>query len=323
VKELLAADAAFDPQTAGYLPQITYDQANALCQQIQPALQYVLVALNDPSFMPDIPMPLVLGPRIEYGEQPCPVTHLQGMIGAAREVREWAAGLIAQYTNAVNQVTVPVTVPIPEGITAHIKAPQGRLARADSQLRFGTDFVGQVSQLQATPEMHMQAENSLWEALQNYFLLNQAVAMPELLRPGQPGIQGTQQNLLPRSYHDLRVSPDDLWRVASPSARSELRGTEFGTEEMQEMWQKMGGVLSAGAQQYLEEVDAAVARGNTYVVAAMANCPFEPIYRTRRPLEIGGTSVPAGFEFHWNFHRGHVESAQRFGRTSGWQECME
>jgi hypothetical protein len=169
----------------------------------------------------------------------------------------------------------------------------------------------------------MQAENSLWDALQNYFLLNQAVAMPELLRPGQAGIQSTQQSLLPRSYHDLRISPDDLWRVASPSARAELRGTEFGTEEMQEMWQKMGGVLSVGAQQYLDEVDAAVARGDTYVVAAMANCPFEPIYRTRRPLEIAGTSLPAGYEFHWNFHRGHVESAQRFSRTSSWQECME
>lgn len=108
VKELLAADAAFDPQTAGYLPQITYDQANALCQQIQPALQDTLAALNDPAFVPDIPIPLVLGPRVEYGEQPCPVTHLEGMIAAAREVREWAAGLIAQYSNAVNQTKVPV-----------------------------------------------------------------------------------------------------------------------------------------------------------------------------------------------------------------------
>src|SRR2546422_10717015 len=28
VKELLAADAAYDPGTAGYVPQVTYDQAN-------------------------------------------------------------------------------------------------------------------------------------------------------------------------------------------------------------------------------------------------------------------------------------------------------
>ncbi len=320
VRELLAADAAFDPQTAGYLPQITYDQANALCQQIQPALHYTLAALNDPAFVPDIPMPLVLGPRVEYGEQPCPVTHLQGMIGAAREVRDWAAGLIAQYTNAVNVATVAV----PEEIAAHIRALQGRLAQADSQLRFGTDFAGQVSQGEATPEMHTQAENSLWDALQSYFLLNQAVAMPGLLHPGRLDAINAQQGTAPnRTYHDRRIRPDDLWRVAAPSARSELRGTEFGADEMREMCQKMGGVLSAGAQQYLDEVEAAAARGDAYVVAAMANCPFEPIYRTRRLLNIAGTSVPAGYEFHWNFHRGHVESAQRFGRTNDWQECRE
>ena len=39
VKELLAADAASDPETSGYLPQVTYDQANALCHEIQPNLQ--------------------------------------------------------------------------------------------------------------------------------------------------------------------------------------------------------------------------------------------------------------------------------------------
>ncbi len=319
VKELLAADATFDPQTEGYLPHITYDQANALCQQIQPALHYTLAALNDPAFVPDIPMPLVLGPRVEYGEQPCPVTHLQGMIGAAREVREWAAGLIAQYTNAVNGVTVAV----PEEISTHIKALQGRLAQADSQLRFGTDFAGQVSQGQATPEMHMQAENSLWDALQSYFLLNQAVALPEVLRPGQPFPAVNHQVTAPGFYQDMRISPDDLWRVAAPTARSELRGTEFGTSEMREMWQKMGGILTARVQQYLNEVEAAVARGDAYPIAAMANCPFEPIYRTRRPLDIAGMTVPADDEFHWNFHHDDIEFTQRFGRTGSWQECTE
>jgi hypothetical protein len=226
---------------------------------------------------------------------------------------------MAQYQNAMNQATVPV----PAEITAHITALQGLLAQADSQSRFGTDFAGQVSQGQATPEMHMRAEDYLWEALQNYFLLNQSVAMPELLRPGQPNAIVPGVGIMPRVYRDLRILPDDLWRVAAPSARSELRGTEFGTEEMGEMWQRMGGILSAGAQQYLDEVDAALARGDIYMIAAMANCPFEPIYRTRRPLNTGGTSVPADYEFHWNFHRDQVEFNQRFGRTGSWQECTE
>lgn len=321
VQELLAADAAFDPQTAGYLPPITYDQANALCSQIQPALQYAIAALGDPAYVPDVPMPLVLGPRIENEGRPCPVTHLQGIISATREVREWAAGTLAQYELTVHQITMP----IPAEIAAHLTALQGLLAQADSQWRFGTDFAGQVTQGQATPEMHMQAEDYLWDALQNYFLLNQTIAMSELLRRGQshPTVPGARTDVPATAYRDLRIRPEDLWRYAAPSARSELYGTAFGTQAMGDMWQRMSGILSAGAQQYLDEVAAAAARGDVFMVAAMASCPYEPIYRTRRTLPLVGASVPVDDEFHWNFHTNQVEYTQRFGRTGSWQECMQ
>jgi hypothetical protein len=77
-RELLAASAASAPETAGYLPRVTYDQANALCHEIQPNLQRVIAALNDTAYTPDVALPLMLGPRIELEGQPCPVAHLQG-----------------------------------------------------------------------------------------------------------------------------------------------------------------------------------------------------------------------------------------------------
>lgn len=106
-------------------------------------------------------------------------------------------------------------------------------------------------------------------------------------------------------------------------AEGELRGTEFGKDEMEEMCEKMGGILSAGAQQYLDEVEVVVARGDAKQIAAMTNCPFEPVYRARVPLSLAGAHVPAGHEFHWNFHRGHMESSPRFGRVPDWKECEE
>jgi hypothetical protein len=322
VRELLAADAAFDPETEGYLPQVTYDQANALCHQIQPTLEHAIAALNNPNYIPDVPVPFQLGPRIEAEGAPCPIQHLQGMISAAREIREWAAGLLAQYSNAVSAATVPV----PQAITAHINELQGLLNQADSELRFGTDLVGQVTQSGTTPELHEQAENNLWDGMQHFFLINQIVAIPGAFRQRPINIppQGQPVPSMPRTvYRDRPIRPDDLWRVAAPSARTELRGTEFGTDEMNEMCEKMGGILSAGAQQYLDEVEAAEARGDVQIIAAMANCPFEPLYKALRPLDIAGANVPAGYEFHWNFHRGHMEMAPRFGRTNDWQECQE
>ena len=320
VEQLLAADAAADPGTAGYLPHVTFDQANALCHQIQPHLQQAIAALKDPAYVPEVSFPLQLGPRIEAVGHVCPVPHLQGMIAAAREVREWAAGLIAEYQNAVRQATAAV----PDEITAHVTTLQSRLAQADSQLRFATDLVGQISQGQATAELHEQAENTLWQALEALFLLNQAVAMPELLRVNPATRNRSATASAPRqTYRDQRVHPRDLWRIASPSARAELRGTEFGEEEMQEMCAKMGGILTAGAQQYLDEVEAAVARGDARIIAAMANCPFEPVYRARGPLNIAGAQILADYEFHWNFHLGHIESQPRFNRTPSWKACKE
>jgi hypothetical protein len=326
VRELLAADAAFDPATVGYLPPITYDQCNALCHRIEPDLRHAVAALNNPEFTPDIVLPLPLGPHVEAEDEACPATHLQGMIAAAREVREWAAGLIAQYDMAVSRANVPV----PAEIAAHVVALNALLAEADSALRFGVDLAGQASRGEATAELHEQAEDSLWEALETFFLLNQAVAMPELLRPpvessssGADAPRTGRATRRQRSYRDRRIHPGDLWRIAAPAARVQLQGTKFGGDEMAEMCEKMGGVLSAAAQQYLDEVEAAVTSGDAYMIASMANCPFEPLYRARRQIEIAGATIPAGREFHWNFHRGHIETAPRFGRAQDWMECEE
>ena len=318
VKELLIADAALAPATAGYLPHITYDQANALCVQIEPALQEAISSLSNPAYVPAASLPLQLGPRIENEGRPCPVAHLQGIIAAAEEVREWAAGLAAEYQNAVQKTTIPV----PTAVSAHLADIQRLLARADSQLRFGTDFAGQIMQGEATPEMHMQAENYLWAAMQQLFLLNQAIAMPELLHSGQPGVAETRWGTASNTYHDRRIQPDDLWRIAAPGARSQLQGTGFGSQEMTKMWQRMHGVLPATAQQYLDEAAMAVERDDAYPVAITANCPYEPIYRARRALTLVGTPVEADDEFHWNFHRDNIETTHRFGRTDDWQQCQ-
>jgi hypothetical protein len=318
VQELLAADAAADPATAGYLPRVTYDQANALCHQIQPTLQRAVTALNEPAYVPDLALPLTLGPQIEAEGQMCPLPHLQGMIEAAREMREWAAGLLAQYGNALAHAQH-----VPDEIQAHIQRLHSQLAQAEAQLRFGVDLVGQVSQGQATTELHEEAEKSLWSALQRFFLLNQVIAAPELFQAGTTNARYSSPIAGHKSYHDQRIRPEDLWRLAAPSARSELHGTPFGRREMKELCEKMHQTLTAEAQRYLDETEVALGRGEIAQVAAMANCPFEPLYRTNRPMTIMGVSVPAGHEFHWNFHQNRLESAQRFRRSPEWEECEE
>jgi len=314
VQQLLEADVAFDHITLGYLPPVTYDQANALCHQILPNLQQAIAALHNPQYEPEAPFPLELGPRIEVKGHTCPLPHLAGMLGAAREADNWTAGMVAEYASAVSAAQAPA----PSEITGHVGELRGRLAQAESQLRFAEDLVGQITAGEATPELHEQAEDTLWDALGTFFLLNQAVAMPELLK-ASPAAALAPSGHHP-SYRDRRVRPRDLWRVAAPSARSELLHTTFGESGMEELCAKMGNILPAAAQRYLDEVKVAEARGEVYMVAAMAACPFEPLYRSRRPLDIAGAHIPAGYEFHWDFARGHIETAPRFNQAEKWQE---
>jgi len=342
VHELLAADAAADPSTAGFLPHVTYEQAEVLCTQIQPNLERAVMALNDPNYDPDVMLPMQLGPRIESEGAPCPVAHLQGMIAAAHETRDWAAGLIAQYENALSGVKAPVLA----NITAHIEQLKGKLALADVQLRAGTDLVGQISQGEATSELHEKAEDSLWKAMQGFFLISQTVANPTFLTPKQQ----LRTRMTPRQqYHDMHVSVENLWELlATDSARADMRDQQRPegyrpvldrditgeptpgepvnlAAEMVELHGKMRGVLSAETLQFLDEIQAAVERGDAMRVLSWGECPFDPVYRTKSSLVLVGTRVPAGFEVHWDIHkntyRGAVQYAKRFGRSSSWSEC--
>jgi len=356
VQELLAADAAADPATNGFLPRVTYDQASALAHEMQPNLQRAVAALTDSAYMPDVELPLTLGPRIE-AEGACPATHLEGMLCAAREIREWAAGLIAQYDEAVRTASQAGTA-TPEAITQHIERLHSRLALADSELRFGVDLVGQVTEGEGTPELHEQGEDSIWAALRAYFTLNQAVALPDLLansplemetpllpapdedfdatpetepheahrsrRASDTGKRGAgHPKITQQRYQDREIRPSDLWRVATSSARSDLRGTPFGRDEMKALCERMNGTFSADAQRYLDTVENAEKRGDVIVIGAMSNCPFEPLYRARRPLNLCGAHIPKGHEFHWNYPADHLEQATRFDRVNEWRGSEE
>jgi hypothetical protein len=139
-----------------------------------------------------------------------------------------------------------------------------------------------------------------------------------------------------QQYHDMHVSVENLWELlATDSARADLRDQQrrvipdYGevdlAQEMNELLGNMRGVLSAETLQFLDEMQAAVERGDAIRVASWAECPFDPFYRTRRPLMLAGTRVPEDYEVHWDIHkinyRGEVQYEKRFGRSSSWSEC--
>ena len=349
VRELLKAEEVAHPADADYLSRVVFDQADALCKQIEPSLNNALAALNDPMYIPNIAVPFALGPRIEY--DPCPLSHLQGLINSAREMQRWAAGLFAKYEN-----TMTAASNVPTFVTEDMNTLRGMLAQADFQLNFGTDLVGQVTPHDTTFELRKQAEDALWNAMQGYFFINQVVADPALLQSKQPlpnvptlttpGMAATTPGMAssPQQYLDRRVSVDDLWNLlASISARSDYYQQQaLGVNpyrdsapseivdlalEMEELHNKLHGVLPATAFQFLDEIKAAAARGDVEVITSWAECPYDPIYRANTDLVLVGERVPRGYEFHYNVHEhnyhGGIQMAPRFSRSSFREEEIE
>ncbi len=213
VQELLKADAAAEPASAGYLPKITYDQALALCEHIEPYLEEAIKASTNSRYVPiTYALPLTLGPHIRYANQHFPLPHLQGIIGAAQQTRDWAAGLLAKYELALRAAKTPV----PQPVSTHVEEMRSELGLGDFHLRTGIDMVGQISNGQTTDELSKKADGFLWEAMESFFKVSQLVAIsgtPASARPSRnaPGIvsheQTYQRPAAPKLNPEIPVPP--------------------------------------------------------------------------------------------------------------------
>jgi hypothetical protein len=213
VQELLKADAAAEQALAGYLPKITYDQALALCEHIEPYLEEAIKASTNSRYVPTpYALPLTLGPHIRYANQHFPLPHLQGIIGAAQQTRDWAAGLLAKYELALRAAKTPV----PQPVATHVEEMRSELGLGDFHLRTGVDMVGQISNGQTTDELSKKADGFLWEAMQSFFKVSQLVAIsgtPASARPSRnaPGIvsheQTYQRPAAPKLNPEIPIPP--------------------------------------------------------------------------------------------------------------------
>ncbi|HEX7734679.1 MAG TPA: hypothetical protein VF458_07445 [Ktedonobacteraceae bacterium] len=218
VQELLKAETASDQASAGYLPRVTYEQALALCEQIEPTIEEAIKAsTNSRYILPRSTLPLKLGPHIASGIQNLPLSHLQGMMRAAQEIQGWTAGLLAQYELALH---APKTS-LPAEVSAHLEQMKSEVELGNFHLRTGTDMVGQVSQGKVAEALHPKAEGFLWEAMESFYQVSQLLAMPDLRpRPAQrkastPTQQPapTRQEAAPQA-HPLQRLPDPPEPVA-------------------------------------------------------------------------------------------------------------
>lgn len=163
---------AADPAHSGFLPRSTYDQAKALGELFEPYLEEA-IRLLDERYVSRQRLPLQLR-RVRH-EGPYAPAHLLGVIASGLEAREWTAGLLAQYSLAIEAPKLP----IPPSITAHLEAMKNQLALGDFHLESGLHLIGVVRTGEQVPEaIAAQGEDLLWEAMEGFYQISQLLVSP-------------------------------------------------------------------------------------------------------------------------------------------------
>src|SRR5260221_713924 len=163
-------------------------------------------------------------------------------------------------TYSAGHTSATLTFTVPHTPTISVPRDQARLPRSKSDDDGGgisqghlTDD-GRPTRVRRPLQMKEEAEGNLRQALQIFFLLNQALALPEALRARQSEYQaeGVGQGITSRSYRDRHIRPDDLWCIAALCAR------------------RLGHIQPGATERGIERHDAVGKEPANYRVATMA-----------------------------------------------------
>ncbi len=275
----LDADYQTHPSTVGFVPPITADQVMRFYEPVEPWLRRARQARVNPAFVLDVAIPAPLPAWSEV--EPCPNTHLKGMIHAMRAIRDHA-----QAAMAFLETSAP-TGPEQERQLAMIRQ---HFAAATTQARYADDMHG----INPSQDVHERVEEHVKAAIEQFYLVGQLVALPE---------RATQvPTVLP-----VTVSPPpcalpnqmgfDPWALTDPLSREKFKRDTEAREAIRLLWLHDPAPEKTLAIQ--AELEAAYTRGdisfakkpNGKRMGHFFCTPWAPIYLVHRPVTLGGVAL--------------------------------
>lgn len=304
--KILEADYAQNPRTVGFVPPVTSDQVLAFYGQVEGWLTLAQQAHVSPDFVLNVAVPAELPPWSEV--EPCPDSHLMGMLEAMRAVRlHTEAALI--FLNA----SPPTTDAQSKGLNV-IREVHGAAA---AKARYAEDMMGG----RPTRDVHERVEEHVKGAIEALYLVGQLLSMPELASkvgatPGAPAgdraraaAAGSPPPIL-FAAPAAAASPDDprfdMWCLTDPEARERFKDDPQARRAIKTLWQ-----LDPDPRRTLQiqaEIDAAFARGDIAYVADGGGrklghffcAPWGAVYVVRRPVTLAGRRLRTLQQFVFN-----------------------
>ena len=304
---MVEIDEKTDARTAGYLPIVTFTQAREFYVQVPEYVRRAWEAMANPQYRPDKPLPVLLQPRIE-ADGKCPLVHLMGIQAAAEALDGFVEARLNELLAAGGSGGQDVRSLLDELAQIRARARSERTFAGDQLRSLGDDV---------PLKTHEEAEDRLFRALADQFLLGQLVAMPTLAHSAV---------LIGHNAKAREVRPEDRRFMSEERAIKDLKDTKFGEQEINEFWLRKNWRTTPLEERYLAQCAALLRDKSISVVSRWATCPFDAAYQTHEPVTILDRSLPRGTEFHLNMDEGQDTldiGTPRFRRTQQYEEEHE
>jgi hypothetical protein len=314
--DILEADYAEYPTTAGFVPPVTADQVMAYFSQVEGWLDRAHQAQANPDYQLDVDVPAELPPWSEV--EPSPESHLRGLLQAMRAVGEHAAAAMS---------ILPETAPDGPEQQKQLNRIRQLYASAQSKARYAAELHG----ADPPPTVRERVEPYAHEAIQMFYELGQLIADPSLVGGGakaalppaekreerppegakKKGAQGRGKELvLPR-----QPGFDD-WCLTDPTARDALKKDRKAVKAIRQMWGMDPDPARTLAIQ--AEIDAAFERGDAIEddvrIGHWFRCPWGPVYVAQKPVTLGGVRLKSLQQFVFEVSAAGVNHGSGFTR---------
>lgn len=288
-EKMLAADEVADPGTVGFVPPVTFDQANGYFTEVPRWLGYASQAAHDPEF--ELPAGTLPAKLPDWSPvEPCPRPPLEAMIAALNAMRVHAEA--AMHT--LEQAT-------PQGDAPKLARLRGQVAEATSK----ASYVSGMYRPGSSQALHEQIEEHAKGAIEGLYRVGQLISYPALLSEGPRAAsprrgQGRGPGLRTALPGESGFDP---WAMTLPNSVGFLRRDADARRVIDEMWSLDPDPLATvqlwdDIRQAVKTGGAKVARGGGGQPVGFYFCtPYCAIYEATRPLMIGGTAVRTGERF--------------------------
>jgi len=236
-------------------------------------------ALANPDYQLDVTIPVELPTWSEV--EPCPNSHLHGMLEAMRAVREHAQAAL----HPLNRTT-----DLTEEQEAQRNVVRQLFAAATSKARYADDMHSR----NPSREVHERIEEQVKVAIEQLFLLGQLAAMPNLASKRNAAVPRPAPVTAPAQRRRLPHEPGfDRWCLSNHNARMAFRDDPEAHEALKTLWRLDPD--PAKTLQLKADIDAAYTRGDISLASDRAGtplgfffcCPWSNIYVALRPVTLG------------------------------------